>query len=115
MPKKLFLLIIILFFCGGVLAQEQKALEDSMMYYFNNNRFQKAIYWGELNVEAVKQKSGENDSLYATAINNLAQFNISNGNYKEAKPLLIKATNIYRNVFGERNSTYLFVLKNLGI
>jgi CHAT domain-containing protein/tetratricopeptide (TPR) repeat protein len=112
--KFLVLLLLNLLLGKLAVAQEQKQMEDSMMYYYGNNNFLKAIYWGEKNAEAVKQQSGGQDTLYGTAINNLAQFYTANRDHHSAKPLLIKAAEIYKNVLGEKDQHYSFLLKNLG-
>ena len=56
---------------------------------------------------------GQNHPNLATTYNNLATIYQTNGLFEKSRPLLIRATNIYRKVLGDRNVSYALALLNL--
>ena len=69
--------------------------------------------WGEKNVEAIKQKVGEQDTVYGAAINNLGVFYFLSGNYTRAKPLYVKSADIIKLNYGENSQQFAISLNNL--
>jgi CHAT domain-containing protein/Flp pilus assembly protein TadD len=114
MLKKSCLLILLFYFFPriDVVAQEQ-GFSDSMMFYYSNGNFNKAIVWGEKYAEAIKQRVGEQDTLYGLATNDLGAFYFLTGDYKTAKSLYRKATAIFKIKYGEKSQQYAVSLNNL--
>ncbi len=110
--KSLAFALLIIFSCSEVLAQEI-SFRDSMMFYYSKGNFTKAVIWGEKNAEAVKQKAGDQDTLYGAAIGDLGVFYFSSGNYIAAKPLYLKSADIFKLYYGEKNQQYATSLNNL--
>ena len=106
--------IILIFYIGSSFGQNVN-YNDSMMFYYNQNKFEKAIYFGKMNLDKVKQKWGNKDSLYGKALDQLGDFYEAARELVSAKQLYEEALEIYRNVFGERNTNYLTLLRKTGV
>ena len=110
---KLFFLLFFLSICTYCVGQDIN-YEDSMTYYSNKNDYKKAVFWAEKNSNAIKVEKGINDTLYAAAIDNLAQFYFLDNNFNESAKLYKIAADIYLGQIGNYNSKYLFTINELG-
>ncbi len=59
------------------------------------------------------KETGANHPLYASVLNNLADYKFSNKEYKESLSLYKKSLDIVKNCYGENSESYLSVLNNI--
>ena len=59
------------------------------------------------------KETGTNHPLYASVLNNMADYEFSNKNYNEALSLYKKALKIVRTCYGEKSEAFLSVSKNI--
>ena len=59
------------------------------------------------------KETGTNHPLYASVLNNMADYEFSNKNYNEALSLYKKALEIVRTCYGEKSEAFLSVSKNI--
>ncbi|MEO7047589.1 MAG: CHAT domain-containing tetratricopeptide repeat protein [Ferruginibacter sp.] len=111
--SKLFLLFFFFNACNACIGQDVN-YQDSMTFYSNKNEYKKAIFWSEKNLNAVKEQKGINDTLYAAAIDNLAQFYFIDNNFNESTKLYGIAADIYQGELGNYSNKYLGTINELG-
>lgn len=59
------------------------------------------------------EETGENHPLYASVLNNLADYKFSHKEYKESLSLYKKSLDIVKSCYGEKSESYLSVLNNV--
>ena len=103
-----------------ILEKNSKMNVPLAISYNNLYEIQKLAKSNSSNIENLKKaeqillkETGTNHPLYASVLNNMADYEFSNKNYNEALSLYKKALEIVRTCYGEKSEAFLSVSKNI--
>lgn len=103
-----------------ILEKNSKMNVPLAISYNNLYEIQKLAKSNNSSIENLKKaeqillkETGTNHPLYASVLNNMADYEFSNKNYNEALSLYKKALEIVRTCYGEKSEAFLSVSKNI--
>ena len=103
-----------------ILEKNSKMNVPLAISYNNLYEIQKLAKSNSSSIENLKKaeqillkETGTNHPLYASVLNNMADYEFSNKNYNEALSLYKKALEIVRTCYGEKSEAFLSVSKNI--
>ena len=103
-----------------ILEKNSKMNVPLAISYNNLYEIQKLAKSNSSSIENLKKaeqillkETGTNHPLYASVLNNMADYEFSNKNYNEALSLYKKALKIVRTCYGEKSEAFLSVSKNI--
>ena len=96
---------------------EQEIHHLKELYYraYKENRYEESIDIASKLKEIVQEHMGENNTDYATILNDLGFLYYTAGDYSKAEPLLQRSLEIQRSVLGENHPNYANTLNDLGL
>lgn len=92
-----------------------KALDSIGNDLFKKSNYAEAVIYLEKGLEVAQKQFGKQDTIYATAANNLAMIYRIQGLYQKSESLYIEAKDIRLKKLGRDNSEYATSCNNLGI
>ncbi|MBU0489063.1 MAG: CHAT domain-containing protein, partial [Bacteroidetes bacterium] len=117
--KKIVLHILLIFnfsffiFHSSLYSQTWQEYDSLRTVFLEKGSYDSSIVFAEKALEVVKQKVGENDTLYANMLTALLEGNFYSGNFPKAIEYGEKEKKIRKAVQGEKHPDYATALNNL--
>ncbi len=109
----LSLLAVLFFFVNQGYTQSYEQL-DSLRIVYEKTNLDSALNYAQLALKKVEESHEKKDSLYSSALNNVAVLAYNLGRYEEAKPLFEEFAGLQKAIYGEKHPEYAKALSNLG-
>ncbi len=113
MKKILFLIIIVYGSCNSCFSQTWQYYDSLQAIYLQKQSYDTALVYAEKSLQAVKEKTGENDTLYANMLRAIMDINYYMGKYAIAIEYCKKEKEIRKTIQGEKHPDYATTLNCL--
>jgi len=116
MKKGFFVICFIILICSSYsFSQTWQELDSIRKVYMEHQSYDTALVYAEKGLQSVKEKTGENDTLYANMLTAIFEVNFYSGKYAKAIEYCEKEKEIRKALQGDKHPDYATTLNNLAV